>query len=416
PALAGSVTTVTTGRGSPARYFGVAINGVPMAPAPAAPFIFENPTTGEFNWDWVFEPTTNQGIGQELVHLDCSSAHVGPQGYHYHGNMFEFVETEFPGLTTTNMPPADPILVGWASDGFPILYRFGPDGTGGLKELQPGYQIKAGDRPGDGIWGPCGPYNGKYTNDFEFVPGLGDLDECNGIERSVTLTTPQGAETFDYFYVITTAFPQIGRCLKGSPDPSFDGSNNGSTEPMLPLDLLAFSATAKQAELTARLNWTTSNEQNVSHFAIERSSDGQTFEQVGLVGANNEAEQEQFYAFDDLVGLFGTWYYRLKLVDLDGSFTYSPIRTVELSENILAIWVSPNPTSENIFWSLNNSTPLPGKVELFSASGKLLSRTTFTDASDQSGTFFVSEYPAGVYYLSIKITGQQQEVRKVIKL
>ena len=63
-----------------------------MAPAPATPFIFENTQTGEFNWDWVFEPTNTQGDDRSLVALDCASAHTGPQGYHYHGNMFEYVE------------------------------------------------------------------------------------------------------------------------------------------------------------------------------------------------------------------------------------------------------------------------------------------------------------------------------------
>ncbi|NQZ75338.1 MAG: YHYH protein, partial [Ekhidna sp.] len=52
--------------------------------------------------------------------------------------------------------------------------------------------------------------------------GLGDLDECNGIERSITLTTASGqTETFNYFYVITEEFPVIGRCLSGTPDQDF---------------------------------------------------------------------------------------------------------------------------------------------------------------------------------------------------
>ena len=88
PELTGEITSILRDNGRPRLHFGIAMNGVIFAPAPAQPFIFENQNTGEFNWDWVFEPTNNQGSGAELVGLDCASAHTGPQGYNYHGNMF----------------------------------------------------------------------------------------------------------------------------------------------------------------------------------------------------------------------------------------------------------------------------------------------------------------------------------------
>ncbi len=237
PVLNNYKTSLLSPDNRPDWFFGVALNSVLIAPAPATPFIFENPNSGQYNWDWVFEPTNTQGSnagnppGSPWVQLDCSSAHTGPQGYHYHGNMFEYVETLQAGISTTNTPPSAPIQVGWAADGFPILYRFGPDGNGGMALLQPGYELKPGDRPGDGIEAPCGPFNGRYTNDYQYSCDVGDLDACNGIERSVTLTTPQGLETFEYFYVITETFPQIPRCHSGERDVSFDNSNNGSTTP-----------------------------------------------------------------------------------------------------------------------------------------------------------------------------------------
>ena len=220
PVKVANVTSVLSDTGHPKRFFGVALNGVILAPAPATPFIFKNTATGEYNWDWVFEPTNNKGDGMSYVALDCSSAHIGPQGYHYHGNMFEYAETLQEGLSMGTIPTT-PIQMGWASDGFPILYLYGPDTEGNLKELQPSYQLKSGDRPGDGVSAPCDVYSGKYTNDYEFVMGTGDLDECNGVERNITLTTAQGEETFAYFYVITASFPQVGRCLVGVPDQSF---------------------------------------------------------------------------------------------------------------------------------------------------------------------------------------------------
>jgi len=227
PKLSGEVTSLTRANGRPVNFFGIALNGVYMMPAPATPFIFEDVNTGEYNWDWVFEPTTNIGDGRDFVALDCASAHVNPNsGYHYHGNMYEYVEELEQGISTLNTPPAEVLQVGWAADGFPVLYRFGPDKEGNIKEMFPSFQLKSGLRPGDGISAPCGSYSGKYTNDFGYVAGKGDLDECNGIQASITLTTAQGEETFDYYYVVTQGFPQISRCIKGNFNDSFISSSD----------------------------------------------------------------------------------------------------------------------------------------------------------------------------------------------
>jgi len=220
PSIAADITSILNTNSRPRYFFGVAINGVLFAPAPATPFIFENQNTGEYNWDWVFEASMNKGPENNQVKLDCANAHSGDQGYHYHGNMFAFAEVLQEGLSA-GVVPEEPVQVGWAADGFPIVYLYGPDANGNLVKLNPSYQLKSGDRPGDGVSAPCGPYNGKYYNDYEYVANLGDLDACNGIERRISLNTPSGIQEFPYFYLITETFPQIGRCFVGTPDASF---------------------------------------------------------------------------------------------------------------------------------------------------------------------------------------------------
>ncbi len=221
PQMANQITSIIRNNGRPARDLGVALNGVILSPAPGTPFIYTDKNTGEFNWDWVFEPTNNQGDDMGQVRLDCATAHTNAAGYHYHGEMFEYLETVSPGITSVSS--LDEVFqIGWASDGYPILYKFGPDASGQIKELMPSFQLKSGERPGDGISAPCGPYTGKYTVDYEYVEGLGDLDECNGIMAPVNLETALGTESFDYYYVITSSFPQIGRCLKGIVSEDFE--------------------------------------------------------------------------------------------------------------------------------------------------------------------------------------------------
>ncbi|MEQ9301991.1 MAG: YHYH protein [Cyclobacteriaceae bacterium] len=219
PSLASSITSILKDDFTPNWKFGVAVNGVPIDPAPGTPFIFTDANTGEFNWDWVFEPTNNM----EQVGLDCNISHLQPDQsrglgrIHYHGDMADFADDLLPGIGSGNTTPSEPLLIGWAADGFPIVYKYGPNALGALTELQPSYQVKAGQRSGDGISEPCGEYNGKYTNDYEYISSIGDLDECNGISQSITV----GGENFGYFYVITEAFPVISRCMSGTPSQSF---------------------------------------------------------------------------------------------------------------------------------------------------------------------------------------------------
>ncbi len=57
---------------------------------------------------------------------------------------------------------------------------------------------------------------GRHVQDYEYVEGLGNLDECNG-RTGVTPEFPSGT----CYYVLTDDFPVIPRCFKGTPDDSF---------------------------------------------------------------------------------------------------------------------------------------------------------------------------------------------------
>lgn len=98
----------------------------------------------------------------------------------------------------------------------------------------------------------------------------------------------------------------------------------------LPVELVSFVAERRGED--ALLTWATASEKNNAYFAIESSADGRTFRELGQLPGHGNTSQRQEYAFTDhnlarysakLV------YYRLRQVDLDGTSTYSPIRTVE---------------------------------------------------------------------------------------
>ncbi|MCB0824706.1 MAG: YHYH protein [Armatimonadetes bacterium] len=179
--------------------FGVALNGVVFDPA-TAEFWRNDRSSG-----WNIEALTK---GPSLG-IDWSNAHVQPTGaYHYHG---------IPqGLINTLKKDGQPTLVGFAADGFPIYnqegYTDAADMNSPLRTLKSSWRLKSGTRP----TGPRGTYDGTYTADWEYVRGLGDLDESNG-RFGKTPEYPDGI----YYYVITKEFPMIGRTFHGTPDQSF---------------------------------------------------------------------------------------------------------------------------------------------------------------------------------------------------
>ena len=206
PSMANSKTYLLNN--GPAYSFGILLNGVEVDPVAAEPWPHTKPVSNSHNWDWNLEATMVD------IGLDCNTAHVQPTGkYHYHGVPKLYLES-----ITSNSN--EMLHVGWAADGFPIYYSYGfesaNDNSSLVKSLGSSYQMKSGERSGDGDSAPCGPHTGVYSADYEYVEGLGDLDECNGRE-GVTPEFPEGT----YYYVITNEFPGVPRCFVGTPSSDF---------------------------------------------------------------------------------------------------------------------------------------------------------------------------------------------------
>lgn len=172
-----------TDRKTDVRIAGIAINGVPMEPGTAE--AWNNDRRSGWNIQ-AFAPGMNLGI-------DENNAHVQPNGtYHYHA------------LPTGIIDKTSETMVGWAADGFEIHYIG--------EKAKSSYRLKVGNRNS----GPGGRYDGTYEQDWEYVSGLGTLDECNGAELNDK-----------YVYFITDTYPFIQRCVFGIADSSFNQRPSG---------------------------------------------------------------------------------------------------------------------------------------------------------------------------------------------
>ena len=203
---------VMTSTATDMAEFGITIEGVRLERDTAESYQNARVWSYEAITPGLAERSTSAAEFQWLG-TDCSNAHVQPSGaYHYHGMMEGLINS----LGETNDPPADMVLGGYAADGFPFYLRYGyvdaADPLSGLQVLEGSWEVRSGTRAS----GPGGAYDGTFREDWEFVSGSGDLDECNG-RFGPTPEFPAGI----YHYYVTDDYPYIPRCVFGTPDTSF---------------------------------------------------------------------------------------------------------------------------------------------------------------------------------------------------
>ncbi len=145
---------------------------------------------------------------------------------------------------------------------------------------------------------------------------------------------------------------------------------------VLPLKLGQFSASKNAGRVM--LNWETLSEENTAHFEIERSSDAINWSAIGQVTAKGNSVQKEYYSFTDPAPAVQTSFYRLKMADKDGIYTYSRVITVTASSDITGIRLFPNPARETL--QTQYSADRAGAVQVFitDASGKTVYTSTHT--------------------------------------
>jgi hypothetical protein len=165
-----------------------------------------------------------------------------------------------------------------------------------------------------------------------------------------------------------------------------------------PLPVVLVDFTARPQGAAVDLAWRTASEAGSARFDIERSTDGTTFGKLGAVAAQGTTSQAHTYTFRDAALPAGAavLYYRLRQVDADGTYTFSPVRTVSVSgagasAGPLALF--PNPTSATA--TLTGATAQVA-VQVLDALGRSV-YATITTAEGTARLDLPAGLPAGVY-------------------
>ncbi len=182
---------------------------------------------------------------------------------------------------------------------------------------------------------------------------------------------------------------------------------------LLPAELSNFETTC--IDNTTELSWTTESETNLDYFGLEKSEDGVNFTEFGTVESATNSTAAIDYNGTDANPYSGITYYRLRMVRLDGTVFYSGIRAVNCGKELGSVTIAPNPTNSTVQVEFVQNLAADVEILLMNNLGRVLKRVTVpAKIGANQHKLDLSEYPSGVYLLTIK-DGGQQAIRKIIK-
>ncbi len=171
---------------------------------------------------------------------------------------------------------------------------------------------------------------------------------------------------------------------------------------LLPIKLQKFDCT-KVDNQRVQIDWETALEINHDYFIVERSANGLDWEALEIVNAAGNSTTPQSYETFDYNAYSPISYYRLKQVDFDNQFTYSPIKAVRFNEaQNKVLHVYPNPTANQVTITTDKEEEL-SQIKLFNSLGKEV--TVFVKLVEQNTNKVVldlSNLSAGIYYIQTK--------------
>ncbi len=182
----------------------------------------------------------------------------------------------------------------------------------------------------------------------------------------------------------------------------------------LPVELSSFSASAKGNLVS--LNWTTTTETNNNGFDIERSSDNNSFNNIAFVPGFGSTTEQKNYSFTDSQLKAGKYYYRLKQKDLDGSFKYSNIIEVIVTNPKEYSLEQNYPNPFNPTTKIEYSIPSQGFVNMtvYNSLGQKVATLVnqVVNAGQHSINFNAANLSSGIYFYRIQ-AGNYVDVKKM---
>lgn len=237
--------------------------------------------------------------------------------------------------------------------------------------------------------------------------GLEDLDLGDGTFRFVvpfsSLASPVG--------VGATVVALAHSSATGTASTSEFSQSSLTT--LLPVQFVSFKAELQSDKVL--VSWSTAQEQNASHFDVERSTNGRDFTKIGQVKAAGNSNVLVNYSFTDNSPVLGVSYYRLRQVDIDNRFVYTKTVIIRNEARSKAFTVWPNPVLDNVNVTLQSEKNQNLNLRVVDYNGRVVrSQVVNATRGVNQITVNMSTLTKGMYV--IQVVGENLNLtEKVIK-
>jgi hypothetical protein len=233
--------------------------------------------------------------------------------------------------------------------------------------------------------------NGAYS----WATSLGGT--ANDIGTSIAVTGTDNIYLAGIFQGTVDFDPGTGTKLLSTPD-SGGFMLHLTPAGSLPLTLLNFEAVDNNT--TVQLQWQTTREEDMAGFTIERSANGKQFETIGSAAVNNSFNLVSNYAFTDAHPLTTPSYYRLKVNDQNGSFTYSRTIPVKRQGKAQSLQVAPNPATNVLYVQVDAHEAIT--LQIADVTGHIVYKQNKNINGNTTFPVSIQSLPAGNYYFIMK--------------
>ncbi len=225
-------------------------------------------------------------------------------------------------------------------------------------------------------------------------------------DKLLNVTTPLNQEGDSYSFDITA-----DAATKG--DNRFEIALLGTT--LLPTTLTSFTAQL-QASNNMAVNWTTVTEVNADYYQVQRSINGNSFTSIGQVAATGASTYTYLDYLSSINNLPPSIYYRLQMVDKDGSISYSKVVSCQLQNGSKALFIYPNPVEATLIAQVTESKASKVMVVIRDLQGKQLSQqTAAVNAGITTLSVDATSLAAGSYVLVITNSSGEQQQQQFVK-
>jgi hypothetical protein len=176
---------------------------------------------------------------------------------------------------------------------------------------------------------------------------------------------------------------------------------------IVPVHLLAFNA-KQVGGVAVDADWNVTDEVNLKNYEVEHSIDAIHFSKIGVVNAKGNVGITT-YTFRHNNPVTGKNYYRLKMMNNDGGFTYSPVKMVNFGKSV-TVNVYPNPVSDKLNISINKQDNTANTIRLLNSFGQQIISKTFVGSTDID----MKAFAAGTYILQVN-DGIETKIIKIQK-